>query len=251
MGALVVGFKYRLNAAVGVSSRRGGMRSSVKGTCGSMERIDLVRKSSGVIGGGARLERDRAADLMARKDAVRFDLNADFLDITVVLTIDALSLERSSKTRKSISSISISDIDKGSSGASPSDTTDSNRLVGGIFLPRGLGVITEPAIGEASIESVRDGTESTLRARDDSTSLPASVSSSKSSGGLRSKSRGLLPIDKLNSFSETLVCFKTASTVNLCPSPLMRCGLDADFGLGIAVVASKFAMDGDNEAGDC
>jgi hypothetical protein len=40
--------------------------------------IDLVRKSSGVIMGAVRLENDRAAERSAFKDAVRFDLKADF-----------------------------------------------------------------------------------------------------------------------------------------------------------------------------
>jgi hypothetical protein len=43
-----------------------------------MEMIDLVRKSSGVIIGIVRDEKDFAAYLKARRDAVRFDLKADF-----------------------------------------------------------------------------------------------------------------------------------------------------------------------------
>jgi hypothetical protein len=43
-----------------------------------MEMIDLVRKSSGVIIGVVRVENDFAACLKARRDAVRFDLKADF-----------------------------------------------------------------------------------------------------------------------------------------------------------------------------
>jgi hypothetical protein len=42
-----------------------------------MDMIDLVRKSSGVIIGVVRDEKDFAAYLKARKDAVRFDLKAD------------------------------------------------------------------------------------------------------------------------------------------------------------------------------
>lgn len=77
MGAFVVGLRYRRSAGVGVSSSRGGIRSSVKGTCGSIEIIDLVRKSSGVIIGVVRAENDFAADRKARNEAVRFDLKAD------------------------------------------------------------------------------------------------------------------------------------------------------------------------------
>ena len=39
--------------------------------------IDLVRKSSGVIIGVVRFENDLAADLNARREAVRLDLKAD------------------------------------------------------------------------------------------------------------------------------------------------------------------------------
>jgi len=75
----VVGFKYRRRAGVGVSSNLGGIRSSVNGTRGSIEMIDRVRKSSGVIIGAVRLESDFAADRSAFNEAVKFDLNADFL----------------------------------------------------------------------------------------------------------------------------------------------------------------------------
>lgn len=77
IGALVVGFRYRRRAGVGVSSSRGGIRSSVNGTRGSIEMIDRVKKSSGVTIGVVRAEKDRAADLRAFNEAVRFDLKAD------------------------------------------------------------------------------------------------------------------------------------------------------------------------------
>jgi len=77
MGAFVVGLRYLRKAGVGVSSRRGGIRSSVNGTLGSMVIIDRVKKSSGVIIGAVRLEIDFAADRRAFRDAVKFDLNAD------------------------------------------------------------------------------------------------------------------------------------------------------------------------------
>jgi hypothetical protein len=60
-----------------VSSSRGGIRSSVNGTRGSIKIMDLVRKSSGVIIGVTRVENDLAADLRALKEAVKFDLKAD------------------------------------------------------------------------------------------------------------------------------------------------------------------------------
>lgn len=74
----MVGFRYRLRAGVGVSSSRGGIRSSVNGTRGSMEIIDRVKKSSGVTIGVVNAENDRAADLSAFREAVRLDLKADF-----------------------------------------------------------------------------------------------------------------------------------------------------------------------------
>ena len=63
---------------MGVSWSRGGIRSSVNGTCGSIEMMDRVRKSSGVIIGAVRLENDLAADLNALSEEVKFDLKADF-----------------------------------------------------------------------------------------------------------------------------------------------------------------------------
>lgn len=54
------------------------MRSSVKGTFGSIAIIDLVRKSSGAIIGAVMFDIDFAADFNARSEAVKFDLNADF-----------------------------------------------------------------------------------------------------------------------------------------------------------------------------
>ena len=78
MRASVVGLRYLRISAEGMSSETGGRRSSVKGTPGSMVRIDRVRKSSGGIDGKLMAEKDLAADRKALSDAVRFDLNADF-----------------------------------------------------------------------------------------------------------------------------------------------------------------------------
>lgn len=47
------------------------------GTFGSIVRIDRVRKSSGGMDGKLMLEKDLAAERKARKEAVKFDLNAD------------------------------------------------------------------------------------------------------------------------------------------------------------------------------
>jgi hypothetical protein len=78
-----------------------------------MEIIDLVRKSSGVIMGAVMFEIDFAADLNARKDAVKFDLKADFWRSVGKFPSFWLSLFPSPNTRKSISHASSSGSDKG------------------------------------------------------------------------------------------------------------------------------------------
>ncbi len=60
-----------------MSSKRGGIRSSVNGTWGSIDMMDIVRKSSGMMSGDVMLEIDLAAYLRALRDAVRFDLNVN------------------------------------------------------------------------------------------------------------------------------------------------------------------------------
>jgi hypothetical protein len=100
------------------------MRSSVNGTRGSIDIIDLVRKSSGVIIGGLRDESDLAADRKAFKEAVRFDLNADLCLIgsNSVGRSFTLSSDGLWNTRKSKSSMSMSANDNGSSATdSPGD----------------------------------------------------------------------------------------------------------------------------------
>ena len=115
IGALVVGLRYRRRAGVGVSSSSGGIRSSVNGTCGSIEMIDRVRKSSGVIIGGERLENDLAADLNAFNEAVKLDLKADLrLRVSSSMLAFLPSLSRGfSKALKSSSSMSIPGADNG------------------------------------------------------------------------------------------------------------------------------------------
>lgn len=110
--------------------------------------IDLVRKSSGVINGVVRLEKDFAADLKARNDAVRFDLNADFrrgASISMPPTGNSSSCFSDGlwKTLKSSSSTSISRAAKGwSSAPLPPmvEESDCIRRDGSDFLPRDPGV---------------------------------------------------------------------------------------------------------------
>jgi hypothetical protein len=54
--------------------------------------MDRVKKSSGVTIGAVRLEKDIAADRRAFRDAVRFDLKADFrVGNSVLCMLDFLS----------------------------------------------------------------------------------------------------------------------------------------------------------------
>lgn len=231
MGAFVVGFKYLRRAGVGVSSSSGGMRSSVNGTRGSIEMIERVRKSSGVIIGAVRLEKDLAAERSAFRDAVRFDLNADLRTgspRSIVFGCDViprLFCDRSN-TRKSSSSISISGEDNGwSSAVNPDcEDIDCSLLDGMDLLPLG-GVIIDPKVGEASLmESPSkdgiDSLESVLVDMTDSRPVSLSVISSSSSGGLNSRSNGLFPYDMLSVFSSMKPCWSIASTVRRCAEPL-------------------------------
>jgi hypothetical protein len=130
-----------------VSSSRGGIRSSVNGTRGSMEIMDRVKKSSGVTIGTVRLENDLAADLRAFKDAVRLDLKADLrLGNSRLWMLDLFPpISCCSKTLKSNESTSMSDPDNGSSNIlSPGgDETGCILRVGKDFLPRDPGVETD------------------------------------------------------------------------------------------------------------
>ena len=217
IGAFVVGFKYLLNAGVGVSSRRGGILSSVKGTRGSSVMIERVRKSSDLIVGAARLLSAVAADLSARSDAVRFDLNADFLGLGVggedsssLFSVSELLL----KTRKSNSSTSIiSDSESGwsvtiSSGGELADSRMRSCFLFGVTrrLARNEGVGGKfPGDGLASPQelSMRDGVlissldivvEVMYEGEAESESTSAS---SRSSGGLSRRSRGLRSMEEL------------------------------------------------------
>lgn len=69
----MIGFKYRRKAGDGVSFMGGGLRSSV--IFGVMVKNERLRKSSGWTEGDAKVETVCAADLIARSEAVRFDLN--------------------------------------------------------------------------------------------------------------------------------------------------------------------------------
>ena len=188
-------------------SRRGGIRSSVNGTLGSIEMIDLVKKSSGGIEAAVRFEMVFAADLSARSDAVKFDLNADFF--LGLGSSSTGSLSESAKTLKSNSSTSTSMSDKGCSVTFSvgGEKIGSCFLAGLMRLARNCGVRGKPSEGEASdpeLLSTRDGVDSVEVVLYDGEplSLSASSISSSSSGGLRRRSNGVFSSDELYSESE-------------------------------------------------
>lgn len=159
-----MGLRYRRSAGVGASTRRGGILSSVNGTFGSIDMMDLVRKSSGVIIGVVRLENDFAADLKARSDAVKFDLNADLRRGGSTPVVSCWSLGKSDglwKTLKSSSSTSTSDKGWSCRVSSPANV-GWYLLVGKDLLPLELGVIIELGGVDASLReaSSKDGTDS-------------------------------------------------------------------------------------------
>jgi hypothetical protein len=197
-----------------MSSNLGGIRSSVNGTWGSMEIMDLVRKSSGLSIGVLMLEIDIAADFKAFSDAVRFDLNADFREGNDFFMPDSGPSPSAgiAKTLKSSCSMSSSISERGCSNAfPPRDGPNGSILLVGIgFLPRELGVVRDASDGLLSPGEPlsRDGMDSleiVLDEKYDSwqTSLLTSSSSNSSAGGLSKRSIGLFPKDKLNSFSDS------------------------------------------------
>lgn len=114
------------------------MRSSVKGTLGSMVSIERVRKSSGGIDGMFMLPKERAAFRRARRLEVKLDLKADLKGRKASLIppfFSSVSGE-GSNTLKSSSSVSSS-CDSGCSSLFPGgeDTGVSDLLVGCILRP--------------------------------------------------------------------------------------------------------------------
>ena len=263
IGALVVGFRYRRRAGVGVSSSLGGIRSSANGTGGSIDTIDRVRKSSGMIIGLVRLENDLAANLRAFKEAVKLDLNADFrLGISSSTSVSWPSLSCAfSKTLKSNSSKSISDpdLDRGWSCAALSpggDESENNLRVGKDLLPRD-GVMSELRDSDDPLIELlsKDGIDSLdMVLVDASEALPACISRrsswSNSSGGVRRTSIGLLPKAMLNSFSETSLWSIIDSTVNLGAAPLRFRTLLLNLCGGMFVIARSAATEGGIASGE-
>lgn len=189
------------------------MRSSVKGTLGSMVRIDRVRKSSGGMEGMFIEEKERAAFRRARRLAVKFDLKADLIGwkaSLIPLFFSSLSGEESN-TLKSSSSKSDARRERGCCSNSPGgeDTGVKELLVGLILRPRVTlcGLSTEENVSVEN-ESVREGTDSQETVRvDNGDAIVLSpmdrLSSSMSSGGLNSTSSGPLMKLRLSSFSDS------------------------------------------------
>lgn len=141
------------------------MRSSAKGTLGSMVSIERVRKSSGGIDGMFMFEKERAAFRRARRLEVRLDLKADLKGRKASLIppfFSSVSGE-ASNTLKSSSSVSSS-TDSGCSSLFPGgeDTGVSDLLVGCILRPL-TGVWGVPTDESVSVEkeSVNDGIDCT------------------------------------------------------------------------------------------
>lgn len=194
-------------ASLGSSSNTGGRRSSVKGTRGSMVRMDRVSKSSAGTEDAVNDDSDRAADRNARRDAVKLDLNAVLSGRNTVSGCLSASTGDGAKTSNSTSSISGL-THRGCSSFSPGgEDTGSKDLLGWRnLLPLGVtGLSTEGSV--VPKESPRDGRlskEPALVDRADvkQLSLVTDASSSKtSSGGLIKTSMGLRPREdaRLNS----------------------------------------------------
>lgn len=128
----------------------------MNGTCGSIEIIDLVRKSSGVIIGVVRLENDLAADLNAFNEDVKLDLKADLSlggSNSISGFFSSLPCGRW-KTLKSSSSRSMSGADNGWSSDPLSldgDESDCNLRTGNDLFPLELGVTKELREGDTSL----------------------------------------------------------------------------------------------------
>lgn len=170
-----------------------------------------------------RAEKERAACRRARSDAVRFDLNADFRGrYSDWASASEFFVGDSSNTLKSSSSSSTSGEESGWVFSSPDgdDTGSKDFRVGCDFLGFGVkgvkGVSNEESVFVV-YESSRDGMELTeaVRENGDPTLLSARETSSmsESSGALSSRSKGLLPRLRLNSFSASGDCSVTGSTV--------------------------------------
>jgi len=191
----VIGLRYRLNSGVGMSKSIGGILSSVNGILGSLI-IERCRKSSGMTGGAVKLAIDRAderaAILIARRDAVIFDLNPLWRIInTSDVSLQVSAMEAFSEDLKVKSSISSSGLDSGWSEAlSPAEieAKDSQLRVGVDFRPLRLGVAKddrkerEAPPGDASSNDGIDSDDIVLIDKTDS--LGVASSSPSSSGGL-------------------------------------------------------------------
>lgn len=191
-----MGLRYLRTAGSGMSSVRTGRRSSVY--CGEMESMDLVRNSSRCM---AILEKDRAADLSTRIEAVRFDLNEDRnSDTGMLISGFMVSVSHMSDSPASVGLNCLWDGDSGwsrpQSSTSDSDS-DFNRRS---RLPERAGVDGWLVDSGDSRSMSNDGIESVDNDRKDESGamvllLPRlQLSASDSSGGLWriSQERGLV-----------------------------------------------------------
>jgi hypothetical protein len=227
----------------------------VKGTRGSIVKMDRVSKSSAGTEDVVKDDSDRAADRSARSDAVRLDLKAVFSGKKTVSGSLSTSTGEGLNTSNSTSSIS-GFTHKGCSSFSPGgdETGSSDRLGGRNLLHLGVrGLSTDGSV--VPKESPNDGKLSREPARVDRAdvkqlSLVTEASSSKnSSGGLKSTSIGLRPNEDarlsswLRSFSETCDRGTIESTVILWRM------LPRLLGGGMLVTASSAATEGGTASG--
>lgn len=232
-----------------------------------MVRIDRVRKSSGGIEGKFMLENERAAWRRARREAVKFDLNADFRGRTGTLISALLSLGSGEpwKTRKSNSSTSIRGVrggaESGCSSRCPGgDETGSSERRVGVDFRRLEGAYGDSIDDSVSVvkESAREGMDSTDTVRVESAdpmllSDGETSSHSSSSGALNSTSKGLLSNVKLSSFSDSCDRSIMDSTVRRLLSLGLRCCRrlrDPFDGGGMLVIANRAATDGGMASGE-
>lgn len=223
-----------------------------------MVRIDRVKKSSGGIEGKLIAEKDLAADLRARSEAVKLDLKTDLSGLKGLRNWDLETFSSGSVDNLiSNSSSSRSPPAKGCSSTEPGgDTTGSRDLRIGVDLLRrdnGLGVLgvskERPSLVK---DSSNDGIESMEYVLVDMAepmlqSLTLSSSSMASWGGERSMSSGLRLRDQLRSFSEPWPQSMTSSTVK---DLTVRRRRRSCLGRGISVTARRATSDGEMESGE-
>jgi len=209
-----------------------------------------------------RFEIDRAAWRNARKDAVKLDFKAYFNGLKVARDgfFSSNSSFSSAKLPKSSASTAISSVERGWSGSNVpggEDTGSRERRFGCAFRLRS-GVRGESSEDSASVlnDSMSDGMDSKDTVRVERTdpnvlSHTDRSSSSRSSGGVNSRSNGPLPNVKLSSFSDSWDLSIMDSTVIRFSAAFLEPRRLRDLGGGILVTARSAATDAGMASGLC